>query len=208
MLKSSARSCVVAIGESIDNFEDCSLGVFAASGRASPLIGEPTYRQADHRHIRAVIRVTAMSCLRPQVRAHIRSEDGTQARSDRKRLTQHQLGPERLNLGCHYQPDLKAGCGVVPVLEKHFEPLVAIYPKAAHEVAIVHLGTGDYILQNFVNKLLKNPLVIGCEDPCSSRTSWRTSPITFSFVRSMSKEFVAWRHRGAEFLKFQSLKAW
>jgi hypothetical protein len=40
----------------------------------------------------------------------------------------------------------QAGCGVVPVVGKHFEPLVAIYPKAELDVAIAHLGTGDYLL--------------------------------------------------------------
>ena len=53
----------------------------------------------------------------------------------------------------------KGGCGIVPILNNHYEPLIAIYPKAALEPALVQLGKRDYVLQHFVERLLEDRLV-------------------------------------------------
>jgi molybdenum cofactor guanylyltransferase len=56
-----------------------------------------------------------------------------------------------------------AGCGVVPIHHSHFEPLIAIYPKAALRVAIDQLREQDYVLQHFIDKLFENRLMIRYE---------------------------------------------
>ena len=55
------------------------------------------------------------------------------------------------------------GRGIVPVLKNHYEPLLAIYPKAALKPALAQLGKRDYVLQHFVERLLENRLVVTCE---------------------------------------------
>jgi len=56
-----------------------------------------------------------------------------------------------------------AACGVVPIVNTHFEPLIAIYPKAALELAVAQLRKRDYVLQHFVKLLLEHRLVTGYE---------------------------------------------
>jgi molybdopterin-guanine dinucleotide biosynthesis protein A len=53
----------------------------------------------------------------------------------------------------------KPGCGVVPVYQNRFEPLMALYPAAALEVALDQLSKQDFVLQHFAEILLKNRLV-------------------------------------------------
>jgi molybdopterin-guanine dinucleotide biosynthesis protein A len=53
----------------------------------------------------------------------------------------------------------EAGCGVVPFHNNRFEPLIAIYPRAALQVALDQLQQGDYILQHFIDKLLQAGLM-------------------------------------------------
>jgi molybdopterin-guanine dinucleotide biosynthesis protein A len=57
----------------------------------------------------------------------------------------------------------EANCGIVPILNNHFEPLIAIYPKAALELAVAQLRKRDYVLQHFVALLLEHRLVTGYE---------------------------------------------
>ena len=57
----------------------------------------------------------------------------------------------------------EADCGIVPILNDHFEPLIAIYPKAALELAVAQLRKRDYVLQHFVELLLEHCLVTGYE---------------------------------------------
>jgi molybdenum cofactor guanylyltransferase len=57
----------------------------------------------------------------------------------------------------------EADCGVVPVCCNRFEPLVAVYPRIALGVAIEQLKNNDYVLQRFVEKLLKRRLLIRYE---------------------------------------------
>ena len=61
-------------------------------------------------------------------------------------------------LGCS-----EAGCGVVPVHQTCFEPLAAVYPRAALGLALDQLKGRDYALQHFIGKLLKNRLMMGYE---------------------------------------------
>jgi molybdopterin-guanine dinucleotide biosynthesis protein A len=56
-----------------------------------------------------------------------------------------------------------ADCGVVPIHHRHFEPLIAIYPRAALRVAIDQLREQDYVLQHFIDKLLEDRLMIRYE---------------------------------------------
>jgi molybdopterin-guanine dinucleotide biosynthesis protein A len=56
-----------------------------------------------------------------------------------------------------------AACGVVPFANNHFEPLIAIYPKAALAPAVGQLRKRDYVLQHFVELLLEHRLVTGYE---------------------------------------------
>jgi molybdopterin-guanine dinucleotide biosynthesis protein A len=55
----------------------------------------------------------------------------------------------------------EAACGVVPIRNNHFEPLIAVYPKAALEPAVAQLRKRDYVLQHFVKLLLEHRLVTG-----------------------------------------------
>lgn len=51
------------------------------------------------------------------------------------------------------------GSGVVPQLNGRFEPLVAIYPKAALPVAENRLSSGDFSMQKFVQDCVAQRLV-------------------------------------------------
>lgn len=57
----------------------------------------------------------------------------------------------------------EAGCGIVPTLNNHFEPLIAVYPKAALDPALAQLRERDYVLQHFVDRLLEQRLVTDYE---------------------------------------------
>jgi molybdopterin-guanine dinucleotide biosynthesis protein A len=50
-------------------------------------------------------------------------------------------------------------CGIVPVLENRFEPLVAVYPAASAGIAIEQLAMGEFVLQDFVRRLSKEGLI-------------------------------------------------
>lgn len=53
---------------------------------------------------------------------------------------------------------IEAG-GIVPLLNGRFEPLVAIYPKAALSIAETHLSSGEYSMQKFVQECVAQRLV-------------------------------------------------
>jgi molybdopterin-guanine dinucleotide biosynthesis protein A len=53
----------------------------------------------------------------------------------------------------------EAGCGIVPILNNDFEPLVAVFPKAALEPAVTQLRKRDYVLQHFVELVLERRLI-------------------------------------------------
>jgi molybdopterin-guanine dinucleotide biosynthesis protein A len=55
----------------------------------------------------------------------------------------------------------EAGCGIVPFHHNRFEPLIAVYPGAALQVALDQLQHEDYVLQHFIDKLLQAGLMIG-----------------------------------------------
>jgi molybdenum cofactor guanylyltransferase len=50
-------------------------------------------------------------------------------------------------------------CGVVPVHQNRFEPLAAVYPAAAKDVAIDQLEMKELALQQFSERLLREGLV-------------------------------------------------
>ena len=54
---------------------------------------------------------------------------------------------------------LQSGCGCVPLNETFFEPLCAIYPVEAAEIAARSLASGDVSLQHFVQLLQRENLV-------------------------------------------------
>lgn len=56
-----------------------------------------------------------------------------------------------------------AARGIVPILNGCFEPLVAVYPKTALELAVAQLRKRDYVLQHFVELLLEHCLVTAYE---------------------------------------------
>ena len=71
----------------------------------------------------------------------------------------------------------EADRGVVPMLNNRFEPLVAVYPKAAYGIAIAQLKKGDYVLQNFVSKLMHSRLITCFEvesDEQQQLENWNT----------------------------------
>jgi molybdenum cofactor guanylyltransferase len=71
----------------------------------------------------------------------------------------------------------EAGRGVVPVYHNRFEPLLAVYPRAALKVALDQLKEQDYILQHFINKLLEAGLMIGYQVELSEQNqlqNWNT----------------------------------
>lgn len=47
----------------------------------------------------------------------------------------------------------RPGCGVVPVRQERFEPLCAVYPKAAAALAVEAVKGDDVSLQSFVRRL-------------------------------------------------------
>lgn len=69
------------------------------------------------------------------------------------------------------------GCGVVPIHHNRFEPLIAIYPVAALEYALDQIRDRDYVLQHFIDKLLKKRLMIYYKVELSERNqlkNWNT----------------------------------
>jgi molybdenum cofactor guanylyltransferase len=66
----------------------------------------------------------------------------------------------------------QAACGIVPILNKHFEPLIAVYPKAALPLAVAQLSKGDYALQHFADLLLEQGLVTGYEVETSEQSQF------------------------------------
>jgi molybdopterin-guanine dinucleotide biosynthesis protein A len=70
-----------------------------------------------------------------------------------------------------------AGCGVVPIHQNRFEPLIAVYPVSALAVAIDQMRRQDYGLQHFVAKLLENRLIIAYKVGASEQVqleNWNT----------------------------------
>jgi len=59
------------------------------------------------------------------------------------------------------------GSGVVPYLNRRYEPLVAIYPKAALPIAETHLSSCEYSMQKFVQECVAQHLVKPKEIPSS-----------------------------------------
>lgn len=57
----------------------------------------------------------------------------------------------------------QVGCGVVPIHQNRFEPLIAIYPKAAFAAAVAQIRKENYALQHFIDELCKNRLMDGYE---------------------------------------------
>jgi molybdenum cofactor guanylyltransferase len=77
----------------------------------------------------------------------------------------------------------EAGCGVVPVHHNRFEPLIAVYPGAALQVALDQLQQEDYVLQNFIDKLLEAGLMISYDVEMSEEhqlENWNTPEDTGS----------------------------
>lgn len=77
----------------------------------------------------------------------------------------------------------EAGCGVVPVHHHRFEPLIAVYPPAAAQVALDQLKQEDYALQHFIDKLLQAGLMIAYEVELSEEhqlENWNTPADTGS----------------------------
>jgi molybdenum cofactor guanylyltransferase len=71
----------------------------------------------------------------------------------------------------------EADCGVVPVHHDRFEPLIAVYPVAAMQVALDQLRREDYVLQHFIDKLLDARLMIGYDIELSEQhqlENWNT----------------------------------
>jgi molybdopterin-guanine dinucleotide biosynthesis protein A len=69
------------------------------------------------------------------------------------------------------------GCGVVPIHDNRFEPLIGVYPRAALECALDQIKERDYVLQHFIDKLLKKRLMTGYEVQLSERNqlkNWNT----------------------------------
>jgi molybdopterin-guanine dinucleotide biosynthesis protein A len=71
----------------------------------------------------------------------------------------------------------EARCGVAPFHHNRFEPLIAVYPGAALQVALDQLQQGDYVLQHFIDQLLQAGLVIGYDVDLSDEyqlENWNT----------------------------------
>jgi molybdenum cofactor guanylyltransferase len=71
----------------------------------------------------------------------------------------------------------EAGCGIVPVHHNRFEPLIAVYPGAAVQVALDQLHQEDYVLQHFIEKLLEAGLMVGYDVELSEEhqlENWNT----------------------------------
>jgi REP element-mobilizing transposase RayT len=65
---------------------------------------------------------------------------------------------------------LSEGSGVVPYLNRRYEPLVAIYPKAALPIAETHLSSCEYSMQKFVQECVAQHLVKPKENPIERRS--------------------------------------
>jgi molybdopterin-guanine dinucleotide biosynthesis protein A len=69
------------------------------------------------------------------------------------------------------------GCGVVPLHDNGFEPLVAVYPGSSLALAIEQIRERDYSLQHFISKLLQNYLITSCNVEANERIqleNWNT----------------------------------
>jgi len=49
---------------------------------------------------------------------------------------------------------IERGCGIVPLIENRFEPLAAIYPRAARDNLVGALAAKDFSLQSVVRNLI------------------------------------------------------
>ncbi|MEY2466660.1 MAG: molybdenum cofactor guanylyltransferase, partial [Verrucomicrobiota bacterium] len=67
----------------------------------------------------------------------------------------------------------KPHLGCVPSNEDFFEPLAAIYPAAAKEIAADALANGKLSLQNFVQQLIREGLVKTYSLSDSEKSSYR-----------------------------------
>jgi len=87
----------------------------------------------------------------------------------------------RIDSGCLRRLLLlcRNGCGVVPVREGRYEPLVAVYPKGAFDIAARRLGRSELKLQEFVHELVAAGLV----------NPWSLPP-------QMDAQFVNWNSPG------------
>jgi molybdenum cofactor guanylyltransferase len=75
------------------------------------------------------------------------------------------------------------GCGVVPCHHNRFEPLIAVYPGAALQVALDQLQQKDYVLQHFIDKLLEAGLMTAYDVELSEELqleNWNTPSDTGS----------------------------
>ncbi len=68
-------------------------------------------------------------------------------------------------------------CGIVPFRENRFEPLAAVYPAAAVDVALEQLKAGEYLLQRFVRRLSSEGLIKSYNVQATEQvelTNWNT----------------------------------
>jgi molybdopterin-guanine dinucleotide biosynthesis protein A len=71
----------------------------------------------------------------------------------------------------------ETGRGIVPMHQNRFEPLVAVYPASALEVAVAQIRDRNYALQHFVAKLLENQLIVSYKVETSEHVqleNWNT----------------------------------
>ena len=54
---------------------------------------------------------------------------------------------------------IDSGTGVIPVLNDKFEPVIAIYPKAALQIAVEQIQQSNFKLQDFARELLAIGLI-------------------------------------------------
>ncbi|HZF01731.1 MAG TPA: molybdenum cofactor guanylyltransferase [Methylomirabilota bacterium] len=58
-------------------------------------------------------------------------------------------------------------CGVIPKLSGHIEPLVAIYPKSTHALAMAQLENGCFAVKDFAGQCVRSGLARFVEPPAS-----------------------------------------
>ena len=54
---------------------------------------------------------------------------------------------------------IDSGTGIIPVLSDKFEPVIAIYPKAALQIAVEQIQQSNFKLQDFARELLSTGLI-------------------------------------------------
>jgi len=85
--------------------------------------------------------------------------------------------------------DCSETCGVIPQMTARIEPLVAFYPKAAHELALARLECGDFVVKEFAGACVRSGLARFVELPANEAkyfANWNSPADLTSTIRKVA----------------------